>query len=259
MPARREYHEENWILYLQCKKCGEFKSADMFYKHKVCFMWLSSICKECNHKNWVEYHAEHKDEDNKKNRERWNLKKDKTNADRRERYSVDETYRKLCSDRSRKWRVENKGENLKHHHEYYRMNREIISNKNKAHYQQNKEMIYERQKRYNETHRDLINKASSEWKKNNRDKMNVYQQWLRERRWPLYSKAHSMAEKQLKKIWLKRDRCPMCLQEWIVVCHHPDYNKPYEVVPCCNLCHSQIHRWIIECPKPIDLLTYERV
>jgi transcription elongation factor Elf1 len=84
--------------------------------------------------------------------------------------------------------------------------------------------------------------------------MNIYQQWLRERRWPIYSKAHRLVEKKLKEIWLKRERCPMCLQEWIVVCHHPDYNKPYEVVPCCNLCHSQIHRNIIECPKPIDLL-----
>lgn len=254
MPTRRQYYEKDWILYLQCKGCGEFKSTDEFYKHKICFMWLSSICKDCNKKRWAEYHAEHRDEDNRKNRERRITKKDRINEKNREKYKVDQEFRKICSVRAKKRREENKETNSKHHHEYYIENKEMILNKNKAYYKQNKEMIYEKQRRYNDTHRDLINKSSSEWKKNNRDKMNISQQNLRAKRWYMYSKAHRLVEKKLKEIWLKREKCPMCLQEWLVVCHHPDYTKPYQIVPCCNLCHSQIHRNIIECPKPIDLL-----
>lgn len=254
MPARRNYYEENWVIYLQCKWCWEFKTSDCFYKHKVCFMWLSSICKECNHKHWVEYHAQHRDEDNRRNKERREINKDKINTERRERYRTDKNFRELCSERSKVWREENKDANLRHHHEYYEQNKDYISERGKKYYQENKEYISNRNKKYYEIHREQLRKKSSEWKKSNRDKMNIYQQWLRERRWPIYAKAHRLVENQLKKIWLKRDSCPMCLKEWIVVCHHPDYNKPYEVVPCCNLCHSQIHRWIIECPKPIDLL-----
>lgn len=256
MPVRREYYEENWTLYLQCKKCGKFKSADMFYKHKVCFMWLSSICKECDHKYWIKYHEEHREQQNKRNRENRDKNKDKINETRRRKYRDDAEYKKLCSEKSKIWRDKNREQNLRHHKEYYEQNRDKISEKGKEYYSHNKEYINARNREYCKTHRDILNKASSLWKKNNRDKMNVYQQWLRERRWPLYSKAHRLAEKQLKKIWLKRDKCPICWQEWIVVCHHPSYDKPYEVVPCCNLCHSQIHRWEIGCPQPIDLFSF---
>ena len=254
MPARRQYYEKDWILYLQCKWCWEFKSSDNFYKHKICFMWLSSICKECNHKHWVEYHAEHREEDNRKNRERWLLNKDRINQENREKYRNDAEFKKLCSERAKVWREENKEANLKHHKEYYEENKEMLLAKNKIRYENNKEKILKQHKEYNKTHREETRKRSSLYKKSHRDMMNVYQRWLRERRWLQYSKAHRLVEKKLKEIWLKRERCPMCLQEWIVVCHHPDYNRPYEVVPCCNMCHSQIHRNIIECPKPIDLL-----
>ena len=254
MPSRRQYFEKDWIVYLQCKWCGEFKTSDSFYKHRVCFMGLSSICKDCNHKHWVKYHAEHREEDNRKNRERRLANRDQINEKNREKYRTDSDFRKLCSDRARKRREENKEANLRHHKEYYEENKDVIRERGKIYYSNNKEHINSRNRDYSKTHRELINKAASAWKKNNRDKMNRYQQSLRERRWPQYSKAHRLVEKRLKEIWLKRERCPLCLQEWLVVCHHPDYDKPYEVVPCCNLCHSQIHREVIECPKPIDLL-----
>ena len=180
--------------------------------------------------------------------------KDQRNANRRERYKNDPEYRKLCSERSRAWREKNKKANLEHHREYYEKNKDCISQKNKKYYEENKEYISMRNKKYNKSHREQINATHSIWKKNNRDKMNAYQQCLRERKWPLYSKAHRLVEKLVKDRWIKRDRCPICNSEWIVVAHHPDYNKPYEVVPCCNMCHSAIHNWFIECPQPINLL-----
>lgn len=254
MPARREYYECNWVLYFKCKDCGVFKTAEYFSKHIRCFMWITNICKDCEKITHAKYHAEHRQEDNRKNRERWLLNKDRINQENREKYRNDAEFRKLCSERAKVWREENKEANLKHHKEYYEENKEMLLAKNKIRYENNKEKILKQHKEYNKTHREETKKRSSLYKKSHRDMMNVYQRWLRERRWPQYSKAHRLVEKKLKEIWLKWERCPMCLQEWLVVCHHPDYNKPYEVVPCCNLCHSQIHRWIIECPKPIDLL-----
>lgn len=254
MPARREYYESNWVLYFKCKDCGEFKTAEYFSKHKRCFMWITNICKDCEKITHAKYHIDHREEVNRKNKERRLLKRDKINQENREKYKNDAEFRKICSERARVWREENKEYNLKHHKEYYYNNREKIKKTDRLYYEKNKEEILRKCKEYHETHREQLNKAQSEWKKNNRDRMNIYQQWLRERRWPVYAKAHRLVEKKLKEIWLKRERCPMCLQEWIVVCHHPDYNRPYEVVPCCNMCHSQIHRNIIECPKPIDLL-----
>jgi hypothetical protein len=61
-------------------------------------------------------------------------------------------------------------------------------------------------------------------------------------------------ERKVNQLWWYPKDCPICWKETTVVWHHPDYNKPFEIVFCCNMCHSKIHSDIIECPKPIDLL-----
>ena len=39
--------------------------------------------------------------------------------------------------------------------------------------------------------------------------------------------------------------------------HHPSYDEASawsKVVFCCKFCHRNIHLWLLECPKAIDLL-----
>lgn len=253
MPSRRQYYEKDWMLYLQCKWCWEYKSPDNFYKHKICFMGLSSICKDCNHKHWVKYHAEHREEDNRKNRERHLANRDQINEKNRGKYRTDSDFRKLCSDRARKWREENKEANLKHHHEYYLANKEMILTKSKEYYNSHREQHKDTNKRYRETHREQLNRAASEWGKTHREVMNNMQRKYREknkRKMEIYRDV----ERKVNQLWWYPKDCPICWKETMVVWHHPDYNKPLEIVFCCNMCHNKIHSGIIECPKPIDLL-----
>ena len=35
--------------------------------------------------------------------------------------------------------------------------------------------------------------------------------------------------------------CPICSRSARMVPHHPDYDKPFEVIWCCYSCHKRIH------------------
>lgn len=58
---------------------------------------------------------------------------------------------------------------------------------------------------------------------------------------------HAKVSRLIKKLWIRPKECPIC---WYIsdkiIAHHPDYNKPYEVVFCCNSCHKLIHLWELE-------------
>lgn len=71
------------------------------------------------------------------------------------------------------------------------------------------------------------------------------------RKW--YRNIHLKTSKKIKKLWIRPSVCPICWYSWRIISHHPNYNKWYEIVFCCQICHDKIHRWKIECPQPIDL------
>ena len=73
----------------------------------------------------------------------------------------------------------------------------------------------------------------------------------RERKW--YRKTHRKTQWRIAKLKLRPSICPICWYEWRIVAHHPDYNKPYEIVFCCQICHDKIHKNKIECPTPITI------
>lgn len=49
MRAREHYITEDWVLYLQCSICKEFKTEAEFNKSKRNFLWLQPKCKNCQH------------------------------------------------------------------------------------------------------------------------------------------------------------------------------------------------------------------
>lgn len=40
---------------------------------------------------------------------------------------------------------------------------------------------------------------------------------------------------------MQAEFCQFCRKETGIQCHHPDYNKPYEVMWLCGSCHMQWH------------------
>lgn len=74
-----------------------------------------------------------------------------------------------------------------------------------------------------------------------------------------YWNIHCKAERAIKK-YGRPNICSVCsgTVDWInilrIVFHHPNYEKPYEWVFCCEVCHSKIHLWKVKDYKIINIL-----
>ena len=58
-----------------------------------------------------------------------------------------------------------------------------------------------------------------------------------------YTPLQQRTRRMINKLWIRPKSCPICWYECTPVAHHPDYNKPYEIIFCCNSCHKLIHLW----------------
>lgn len=48
------------MLYLkECSKCKILQNVDQFYKHKTCYLGISTICKLCQKKRYEIYYKEY--------------------------------------------------------------------------------------------------------------------------------------------------------------------------------------------------------
>lgn len=138
------------------------------------------------------------------------------------------------------------------------MNRGSYCKKCRAEYRKlNKWKIHEYIKEYN-----LKNREASIEKKRVYNKEHSQELLEKSRKriarmgyWPLHKKTTYT----IMKLWIRPKVCPICWSaEYKIDAHHPNNDIWNEIVFCCKSCHSAIHNWHIECPKPIDLLTYER-
>ena len=59
---------------------------------------------------------------------------------------------------------------------------------------------------------------------------------------------------------VRPDICSMCWRWWHIHAHHPDYNKPLEVIFICSKCHWAVHSWQLEIDKDkiINLEKYRK-
>lgn len=112
-------------------------------------------------------------------------------------------------------------------------------------YQENKSRAKESMKNYHIKHKDNIN-----------DRVRMYVKSQTDKLWFNRYYFHSRTRVFVSKYWLKPSACPMCWSTENIEIHHPNYDSVErwcDVVFCCKKCHSDIHNWFVECPKPINL------
>lgn len=56
-----------------------------------------------------------------------------------------------------------------------------------------------------------------------------------------YNSIHLKTERRIKELWIRPENCPICWKWGRIIAHHYDYTKPFNIVFCCDICHSKIH------------------
>lgn len=60
-------------------------------------------------------------------------------------------------------------------------------------------------------------------------------------------KAHNMINNFFRaNREMRKKACSVCWKEWRIHYHHFDYSKPFDVIPCCAMCHSWFHSWKLQ-------------
>lgn len=101
-------------------------------------------------------------------------------------------------------------------------------------------------------------KRKSEWKKTDRVRAyNREYQKLRAQKdcvkrskalWRANNPEKKKAEARAQYVHRQKQPCEWCGHEERVVRHHPDYNKPLDIMWLCNPCHSLWHKMYIATP-----------
>lgn len=123
----------------------------------------------------------------------------------------------------------------KHNVKFYYSHREEILQHHKEYRSLNKEKIRESRRNGREKENIKRRERMKEIVRNNREREKIKG----------YSPVHRKARYMIRKLWIRPRICPICWWEWKIDAHHPDYNKPYEIVFCCPSCHKLIHNWEI--------------
>ncbi len=86
--------------------------------------------------------------------------------------------------------------------------------------------------------RDVVKEHNRAWSIKNRDRKNeISRLWRRGK----VGTAHHATKRKLQNE--KPAKCSMCNKKSdLIHGHHPDYDKPLEVIWCCPRCHGKLHR-----------------
>lgn len=64
---------------------------------------------------------------------------------------------------------------------------------------------------------------------------------------------HDRTNRLIARLRIRPTECPICWNKWRIVAYHPELQTWWEIVFCCSICHSKIHRWELKKYKIIDL------
>lgn len=126
----------------------------------------------------------------------------------------------------------------------------------KRYYEKNKAKVLARQREYRKNNRKFYKEYMDDYREAHKDE-------LREKRVKRdlekgYVNIHNITAKKIRELWIRPCVCPLCNNEKRIYTHHPNYEKWYEVVFCCQSCHQKMHSWTIKCPTSINLLDFNK-
>ena len=202
---------KNEVNMKVCPQCKETKESIYFPKRKTSKDGLYCWCKECCVKKTRE-HARNNPDAVKATREK-----------RRE---------KSCAAAK----------------EYKKKHKKRLDAQKKIHYELNKEKICEKSREY----------AKNITEEQKRKRSEYYKKWTltdgaieyRKKMSEIFSQKYIKQRKASRCVTnavrdgrlIKSDRCTLCLSIENIEGHHPDYDKPLEVVWLCRKCHRNYHK-----------------
>ena len=167
-----------------------------------------------------------------------------------------------CKSCEREYRLLHKKKKSEYDRLYREKNKEKIDLRVKKYYEDNKEKKKEYARNYNLLNSEKRKEAAKKARIVKWDEIREREKDYKTRRtnelWFNRVWFHSKTLRFVTKYWLKPTQCPICWWDGKIQIHHPSYNtfdNRKDVVFCCARCHQRIHSWLIECPKPINLLT----
>ena len=133
--------------------------------------------------------------------------------------------------------------------QYYDKNKEKIVNKSKEYYKDNAERIKRRIKLYNINNREKIYEqgVNARQKDKRKEKIKQYKiKWEKTKRKEYYQKnkekinSQHKAQKYIK--FPPNQLCESCNKKEAMHRHHPNYNKPLDIIFLCSKCHMRLHK-----------------
>lgn len=205
-----------------CKKCGEEKVFDLFFRVKALKSGYSTRCKSCTSIAARAY---------------WSKNKSKIAVQRKAFRS--ENLERL-SETNKEWHNNNKEWAREYSKKYSEENKEKIKERTKKYCEDNKEKIQQRAWEYRKKNKDKLDKISAEYRRNGK----AVESWGRSRRkYPKRFKARCAVYIAIKSGKLIRpDSCEKCGVKCKPDSHHKDYNFQLDVDFLCKPCHGLWHR-----------------
>ena len=132
----------------------------------------------------------------------------------------------------------NKERIQKVHKDYYLKNKNRTLKKNKEWKENNKERALSATRKWAEEHKERVLFLHKSWREKNKNKFKGYYQKYR-KKFPEKIKAGRLA----RDIVIPDDVvCSICGLHKKIQRHHPDYEKPLEILFVCRGCHLNIHK-----------------
>ena len=141
----------------------------------------------------------------------------------------------------RKYAEKNKAKIQEYRQQYMKDNAKELSDKRHEYYIAHKKESLDYRHKYYAEHKDAVYSVTKEWCKNNRVRRSNAAKEYRIRN-PEKESAHLIVANAIKSGKLIKGPCYICGSTKRINCHHPDYNKPLDVIFLCPIHHSRLHK-----------------
>jgi hypothetical protein len=119
---------------------------------------------------------------------------------------------------------------------YYEKNREAMRQRGRKYSSEHREEIRAKCRKYYWEHRKKLLSQSKEWRRSHKEQAKFNQ-----RKDPIKYRARKRLKEATYRGKIKRGPCVKCGRTKVHG-HHPNYNKPFEVIWLCPKHHAEVHR-----------------